>query len=218
MSLIKNYFDQNNIDQKKKDRNIMARRELLTISYLLKEYFNFELSEGMNILDLGSGDKFLKKEIEDKGLKYNDLDIDDVNFESEKFNYEDNKFDLVISLAVIEHIKDPSLFLNECKRVVKKNSIIFLSTPNWKYTKNTFWDDYTHVKPYSPESLKNILTSKGFNDVEIFPNLRCKSRWWYEGKFKFFKAYYLLPFTGNAKFVPDFLKGKSKGLFAIAKK
>ena len=60
--------------------------------------------------------------------------------------------------------------------------------------------------------------SKGFTNVKILPNLRCKSRWWYEGRFRFFKAYYLLPFKGDTKFVPDFLKGKSRGLFAIGKK
>ena len=218
MNIKKNYFKQKVNSLKNENRRHAAKREVETIIFLLKEFFNFNLNPGFNILDLGSGDKFLKEEFEGRSISYNDYDINDLNFEKDKFNDEDNKFDLIISLAVLEHIKDPDLFLSECKRVLKDKSCIFLSTPNWKYSKNNFWDDYTHVKPYSPVSLINILTSKGFNDVEIFPNLRCKSRWWYEGKFKFFKAYYLLPFTGNAKFVPDFLKGKSKGLFAIAKK
>ena len=33
-----------------------------------------------------------------------------------------------------------------------------------------------------------------------------------------FKANYLLPFTNDAKFVPEFLKGKSKGMFGIGVK
>ena len=141
-----------------------------------------------------------------------------LDFEKDNFSFDDNEFDLVISLAVLEHLKDPDFFLNESRRVLKNESFLFLSTPNWKYSKNIFFDDVTHKKPYSPESLNEILTIKGFKNIKIMPNLRCKSKWWYEGKFRFFKANYLIPFTNNAKFVPKFLKGKSKGLFAICKK
>jgi SAM-dependent methyltransferase len=203
---------------KNHDRNSMAEREFQTIAYLLKVFYDFELKKGSNILDLGSGDQFLINEFKKRGISYFSQDINDLDFEKDKFSFESNKFDLVISLAVLEHLKNPDLFLEESRRVLKNESYLFLSTPNWKYSKDIFYDDVTHVKPYSPESLNEILCIKNFKDVKIMPNLRCKSRWWYEGKFRFFKAYYLLPFTGNAKFVPDFLKGKSKGLFAIAKK
>ncbi len=218
MDFKKKYFIKRNLSLLGDDRTLSAKREIETLKFLLKTFFNFDLKIGMNILDLGSGDKFLKKEFEERGMIYNDYDINDINFEVDKFNYVDNKFDLVVSLAVLEHIKNPDLFLSECKRVLKNNSHIYLSTPNWKYSKDTFWNDPTHVKPYSEKSLKDILTLKGFRNVEILPNLRCKSRWWYEGKFRFLKAYYLLPFQGNVKFVPNFFKGKSKGMFAIAKK
>lgn len=213
-----NYFKQRNQSLKNENRVIAAKREIDTIKFILKEFFQFDLISGMKVLDLGSGDRFLKNEFEDRGVIYEDYDINDIDFEIDKFKKKDNEFDLIVSLAVLEHIENPSLFLNECKRVLKNNSYLYLSTPNWKYSKDTFWDDPTHVKPYSEKTLKDILTSKGFTNVKILPNLRCKSKWWYEGKFKFLKAYYLLPFKGDAKFVPNFLKGKSKGLFAIGKK
>ena len=114
----------------------------------------------MNILDLGSGDKFLKNEFMEKGMIYKDYDINDIDFEIDKFKDEDDTFDLVVSLAVLEHIKNPNLFLSECKRVLK-NSYIYLSTPNWKYSKDTFGTPYAR-KAYSEESLKDILTLKGF--------------------------------------------------------
>ncbi len=218
MGIKEEYFKQRNASLKNENRVYAAKRELKTIEFILKEFFNFELTKGLSVLDLGSGDRFLKSQFEERGIIYKDYDINDLDFEVDKFHDEDNKFDLIVSLAVLEHIKNPSLFLSECKRVLKDNSYLFLSTPNWKYTRDTFWNDPTHVKPYSEVSLKNILLSKGFRDIEILPNLRCKSKWWYEGKFKFFKAYYLLPFKGDTKFVPEFLKGKSRGLFAIGKK
>ena len=203
---------------KNHDRNSMAEREFRTITYLLKVFYGFELKKGSNILDLGSGDQFLMNEFKKRGISYFSLDIKDLDFEKDKFSFESNKFDLVISLAVLEHLKNPDLFLEESRRVLKNESYLFLSTPNWKYSKDIFYDDVTHVKPYSPESLNEILCIKNFKDVKIMPNLRCKSKWWYEGRFKFFKANYLVPFTNNIKFIPKFLKGKSRGMFAIAKK
>ena len=146
------------------------------------------------------------------------LDIEDLDFEKNKFNFEDNKFDLIISLAVLEHLKNPDLFLKESMRVLKEGSLLFLSTPNWKYSKNNFFDDVTHVKPYTPESLKQLLEIKGFKEVKTMPNLRCKSKWWYEGRFKFFLANYLALFPNNTKFIPKFFQGKSKGMFAISKR
>tara|TARA_B100000780_G_scaffold277445_1_gene248166 strand:+ start:438 stop:1100 length:663 start_codon:yes stop_codon:yes gene_type:complete len=202
---------------KNHDRNSMAEREFRTITYLLKVFYGFELKKGSNILDLGSGDKFLMNEFKKRGISYFSLDIKDLDFEKDKFSFESNKFDLVISLAVLEHLKNPDLFLEESRRVLKNESYLFLSTPNWKYSKDIFYDDVTHVKPYSPESLNEILCIKSFKDVKIMPNLRCKSKWWYEGRFKFFKANYLVPFTNNIKFIPKFLKGKSRGMFAIAR-
>ena len=218
MGIKEEYFKKRNASLKNENRAYAAKREIETIQFILKEFFNFELTKGSHVLDLGSGDRFLKDQLEEKGIVYKDYDINDLDFEVDKFNDEDDKFDLIISLAVIEHIKNPGLFLSECKRVLKNDSCLYLSTPNWKYSRDTFWNDPTHVKPYTETSLKNILLSEGFRDVEILPNLRCKSRWWYEGRFRFFKAYYLLPFKGDTKFVPDFLKGKSRGLFAVGKK
>ena len=195
----------------------MAEREFQTITYLLKVFYGFELKKGSNILDLGSGDQFLMNEFKKRGISYFSLDIKDLDFEKDKFSFESNKFDLVISLAVLEHLKNPDLFLEESRRVLKNESYLFLSTPNWKYSKDIFYDDVTHVKPYSPESLNEILCIKNFKDVKIMPNLRCKSKWWYEGRFRFFKANYLVPFTNNGKFIPKFLRGKSRGMFAIAR-
>ena len=200
------------------NRSSMAERDVDTIIYLLRTFYDFQFKKDQTILDLGSGDQFLKDEFVKRGMSYSSLDIKDLDFDKDKFNFDNDSFDLVISLAVLEHLKTPELFLSESRRVLKNNSCLFLSTPNWKYSKDIFFDDVTHVKPYTPESLNEILSIKDFKDIKIMPNLRCKSKWWYEGRFKFFKACWLVPFTNNTKFIPNFLKGKSRGMFAITKK
>ena len=218
MTFKQDYFLNKFSDKKNHSRNLMAEREFDTITYLLRVFCGVELKKGNNILDLGSGDQFLKNEFNKREISYFSLDIKDLDFEKDKFNFSDNKFDLIISLAVLEHLKNPNIFLSESRRVLKNESYLFLSTPNWKYSMREFFDDVTHVKPYTPESLNEILTIKNFKNIKIMPNLRCKSKWWYEGTFKFFIANYLIPFNNDVKYLPKFLKGKSKGMFAIAKK
>ena len=88
------------------------------INFILKNFqFNLIWNES---IDLGSGDRFLKDEFEDRGIIYEDYDIMDIDFEKDKFKNKDNEFDLVISLAVLEHIKNPNLFLDECKEFLRK--------------------------------------------------------------------------------------------------
>ena len=107
---------------KNHNRNSMAERELDTLTYLLRVFYSYELKKGSCVLDLGSGDQFLKEEFNKRGISYFSLDIKDLDFEKDKFTFDDNKFDLVISLAVLEHLKNPDIFLNESRRVLKSGS------------------------------------------------------------------------------------------------
>ena len=77
----KDYFIQRNASLIGQNRIRAAHREVKTIKFILKEFFNFELVEGMNVLDLGSGDRFLKNEFESKGIIYKDYDINNIDFE-----------------------------------------------------------------------------------------------------------------------------------------
>ena len=72
-------------------RNLMAEREFDTVTYLLRVFFGFELKKGFSILDLGSGDQFLKNEFEKREISYSSLDIKDLDFEKDKFTFDDNK-------------------------------------------------------------------------------------------------------------------------------
>lgn len=44
--------------------------------------------------------------------------------------FEDNFFDIAVALEVFEHVQDWRKFLSEIKRVVKNDSLVFISTPN----------------------------------------------------------------------------------------
>ena len=100
-------------------KRIILQKEIDTIKFIFKNFYDHVISENAYILDLGSGDNFLKSTILKNNWNYKSLDIDNLNFEKDKFMFENNTFDVIISLAVIEHLDDPSIFLREIYRVLK---------------------------------------------------------------------------------------------------
>jgi len=61
---------------------------------------------------------------QDKGLNVSLVDLES------GIPFEDNTFDAVIGLEIIEHLADTDFFLNEINRVLKTNGKLILSTPN----------------------------------------------------------------------------------------
>lgn len=216
---IKNlYFKSRNQSIFSLDRSKLASREIETIE-IFQDICNIDIikSDG-KVLDLGAGDKYLKPAFEKKQMNYTGLDIDDLDLEKDTINFADNHFDLVVSYSVIEHLYDPQNFLSETMRVMKPGAVVLIETPNWHYSYKTFYNDFTHVRPYCPASLKALLDANGFAEVNAFPNLRCKPKLFYKNKHAF-KIAANIPFTGGASsFIPSILKGKSLGMFVIATK
>lgn len=216
---ILNYFYSRNkkiYTLQNRSRDDLGENEVKNFEFLIKRIFKPQ-STDKKILDVGSGDKFLKKPFQNRGYKYFDIDIDSIDFNSEKFPYDDNTFDFIISLAVIEHINNPGYFVSEINRVLKAGGILFLSTPNWTYSYKNFYDDYTHVRPYSKMTIKRLLIDNKFKDINVIPGLRNKPFWMYKIPCAFYFAS-LIPFTNDVSIFPNFLKGKATSIFAIARK
>ncbi len=213
------------------EKKIFAEREVKTIFFLLKHFFNFEIlnEKKLKVLDLGCGDKFIKEPFEISNCEYKGYDIQDLDLEKDSLPDKDESVDVVVTLGLIEALDNPSHLLKESFRVLKKGGFIYIITPNWKKDHKNFYNNFYHKTPFTPESLETGLSLNGFSYVKTFPGLRCKPKWYYTGKFRFEKAYYLLPFSGNnflnynekkidRGFVPEFLKGHSRSIIAIGKK
>ena len=202
-------------DSSSPSRELLATREIATFKSLCQiKGFDPKL-DGTTLLDVGSGDQFLRLALD--GTNYIPLDIDDLDFESEALPVPDNSVDILFSLAVVEHITDIGHFMSECFRVLKPKGIIYLSTPNFRYYFRDFYNDPTHVRPFTDVSLRKTVEYYGFKSVEVFPSARCKSDWFYKGKYRFTKCAYL-PFLGTNKWAPSFLCGRATGIICLGMK
>lgn len=199
-------------------RHALGHREVSTLKLLASE-LGFETSAGQVLLDLGCADRFLEPACAQNNWSYQGLDFIDVNFETGAFPVADDSVDMAVSLAVIEHLRDPENFISEIYRCLKPGGLFYLSTPNFQLDWKNFYNDPTHVRPYTPESIEQLLKLSGFMSAASFPGLRCKDISWYRGDKRFLKAYYLLPFRGDSQWpVPGFLKGHARSIFALARK
>ncbi len=220
MSNFKEKYFSNRVEGLSNDnrRYYYGLREIQTLKILQKVSELSIIKNGFVAADIGCGDRFLEKPISDEGMQYIGFDIHDLNLEKNPFKIKDDALNVILNYSVIEHLSDPSNFLQESYRCLKPGGVIVIETPNWKKSYRNFFDDYTHVKPYSPHSLSTLLLDFGFSRIQDFPNLRCKSQWSYINSYKYHLAS-LRPFTGSApSWVPGFLKGKAKGMYVLGVK
>lgn len=88
---------------------------------------------------------------------------DIVLYDGKEFPFKNNSFDFLYHTEVLEHIIDPTLFLNECNRVLKDNGSMFFSVPFQARYHYIPFDYYR----YTPSGLRYILENSGFYDIEI---------------------------------------------------
>ena len=83
------------------------------------------------------------------------------------FPLPDESFDVVFTKSVIEHVENWKHFLSEINRVLKPGGSIVVMTPNWSTQSANFYDDPTHIRPYTMRTLDRVLRMTGFDDIRI---------------------------------------------------
>jgi len=214
----KEYFEKL---KKIKDQNkevIKKKKELKTFRCLINTFYNKNIDKNISLLDAGCSDMSLVTAAKEEGINAHGIDVDTVNFENEKINFPDNFFEIVVCTSVIEHLSNIDNLFKEIYRILKKDGLLIIVTPNWKYNIKNFYDDPTHKHPFTEKSLNFALSSFNFKEIIILPWLVNKPSWMWKIPFKFALARFI-PFRGDTKiWVPSFLKGRSKTLLAICKK
>lgn len=149
---------------------------------LIYYLFNvFQMKEDMTLLEPGCGRGEHLRLFKELGLDVygldlspeapslaKDLNISVCDLESDNLPYPDDHFDVIYSKSFLEHIRDPSKFLKEAYRVLKPGGLLLSMVPDWESQHKKFFDDYTHVSPFTIVSLKNIQLVIGFEDVEVY--------------------------------------------------
>lgn len=82
----------------------------------------------------------------------------------------DEKFDVITSFQVIEHVPNDIEYVTKLKKLLKPGGCLLISTPDKKHRLFNYiqkpWNIF-HLKEYTPKSLESLL-QKQFNKVDIF--------------------------------------------------
>ena len=89
-------------------------------------------------------------------------------------NIEPGKYaaDVLAAFEVIEHLFSPQTFIKNCLKLLKTNSIMILTCPNYKgfdieaLAHNSDSIDAEHINMFNPESLELLLNRCGFKVLE----------------------------------------------------
>ena len=134
------------------ESNFHLTRRLVTLSLLHKYVAD---SAENRILDVGCGKghitKFIRQQytnavmdawdISEKAIRNASAEIEGVNFlvaDATIFLPSGVQYDAIVLNNIYEHVENPLLLLNNLKKLLKRDGIIIISTPNRYHIKNIF--------------------------------------------------------------------------------
>ncbi len=150
-----------------------------------------DLSEGDIVLDVACGNGTLLRELSKKAkIHANGIDVSenmihaakmrypDMNFEVKPcypLEWNDESIDIITICCAFHHFVNPGEFVNECKRVLKKNGTVYIADPDFgavlRFFANKFWLPFSKsgdVRIYSKKELEAIFYHSGFKTVQTY--------------------------------------------------
>ncbi len=157
---------------------------------LAKQYKN------PKVLETGAGHGAFTKKLHDEGydVHANDLFPEYFKFKkmecikvdlTDKQPYEDNTFDIILAIEVMEHIHDHNIFFKECNRILKPGGIVVISTPNilslksrvrflysgffysFQPLKHEQTDGLQHISSLTIDQYKNLGFVNKFSEIDV---------------------------------------------------
>lgn len=160
--------------------------------------------KGLEILEVGVGNGLISNELARAGHRVTGMDLFEpplrrldpsvtrLQFDIERDIVPDEligKFDVILALAILEHIHDEPAALNRLKQMLRPNGVLFASTPNinwWpfriKYMLGKTVDDFhtcDHVKFWNLRRFADIFRENGFTVLEQFTSTGLLNPLWF---------------------------------------
>jgi len=144
----------------------------LLTEYLTREYLAGY--RGSKLLDLGSGrgeflHGFARQGFDAIGIdrsrpsqpKFPETVIE-ADYERASLPFESGEFSVLFSKSVFEHITEIGQLLGECHRVLGPAGRLVTMVPDWTAQWRHFYDDWTHVRPFTLNGLSECIACHGF--------------------------------------------------------
>ncbi len=166
------YFSHNPPSDKKRDE----------IWKIIARYLQNELPINSTVMDIGAGRCNFINNI--KAGEKHALDVFDeirkhanrnvithVQPSSSMKNLKSDYFDTVFASNFFEHLTrgDVKKTLTEVRRMLKPGGKLIIIQPNFKYAYRDYWDDYTHITPFTHVGMMDLLASYGFSITKCIP-------------------------------------------------
>lgn len=95
-----------------------------------------------------------------RGLKVLKSDVYEMPFSSESF-------DIVTMFDSLEHIENELKVLSEIKRVMKKNSLLFITVPAYQFLWSNHDEALLHFRRYNSKNLDLVIKNTGLNNIRM---------------------------------------------------
>jgi SAM-dependent methyltransferase len=124
----------------------------------------------------------------------------EADYEKSALPFADGEFSVLFSKSVFEHMTDISALLRECHRVLSPEGRMLTLVPDWTAQWRHFYDDWTHVRPFTLSGLRECIACHGFQVREALRFRQLPLLWQHP---------YLKPLADAAELLPSPFK-KSK--------
>ena len=184
---------------------------------ILKEIESYKRAG--ELLDIGGGIGILVDEANKKGYQASGLEINPAAVSLGKERYKVSLFNLSISQMcatgkrwdvvilnhVLEHIQKPVQFLSDCRKLLRKDGILYIGAPcytGWTaIAEGKKWNNYyvdQHIWQWTPITIKQIIEKAGLSII----NIHCRKNTYYHfggirGKIKK-RLYHLFELLGKS--------------------
>jgi len=147
------------------------------------------------VLDCGAGHGAFTKELYENGYDVSACDLFPEIFYYDKLEckkadvtvslpFEDDQFDAIVAMEIMEHIQDHEVFFAESNRILKKDGAVYISTPNVLSLKSRIryfftgffysfkpleienYDGLQHVASLTLDQYDYLAVKKGFKRAE----------------------------------------------------